>query len=293
MKSSSPSSAASEPSFFSLQVASARRFYLNLQPPKSANLSVICGGVEHCQPDYSIHRRTFPFYSVEYVVQGSGTLKLKDQTFSLSAGAIFSYGPGVAHEIAGDPNKPPVKYFVDFSGGEAARLLNSCGLPPGKVARVFPPNALAPLFDELIQSGLQKRRGDQELCVRLLECITLKIAGCNAPIKGVETLAFDTYQQSRRHIEQNFIRLRTLEQIAGECHTDKAYLCRLFRRYDQQSPYQYLLRLKMNHAAGQLQQPGALVKQVAEEAGYSDPFHFSRIFRKTLGIAPAKFRSLR
>ena len=67
---------------------------------------------------------------------------------------------------------------------------------------------------------------------------------------------------------------------------DVAYLCRLFQRYDHQSPYQLLLRLKMNFAAEWLQQPGALVKQVAERAGFTDPFHFSREFKSVFGVAP-------
>ena len=87
--------------------------------------------------------------------------------------------------------------------------------------------------------------------------------------------------------------MRTLEQIAKECHINNAYLCRLFRRYDNQSPYQYLLRLKMNFAAERLQKSGALVKNVAEEAGFTDPFHFSRVFTSVLGLSPAAFRDLR
>jgi AraC-like DNA-binding protein len=54
-----------------------------------------------------------------------------------------------------------------------------------------------------------------------------------------------------------------------------------------------LLRLKMNHAAERLHQPGVLVKQVAEEAGFSDPFHFSRAFKSALGLSPDAFRRLR
>ncbi len=74
---------------------------------------------------------------------------------------------------------------------------------------------------------------------------------------------------------------------------NNAYLCRLFRRYDHQSPYQYLLRLKMNLAAEILQRPDALVKQVAEAIGFSDPFHFSRSFKTVFGLSPDAFRRLR
>jgi AraC-like DNA-binding protein/quercetin dioxygenase-like cupin family protein len=281
------------PEFFSADVAAARRFYLDLNPPKNRQLVVVCGGLERCTPDYQIHREKFPFYSIEYVARGRGEVKLKGRSHTVQQGCLFSYGPGVPHHIIGDNAEPLTKYFVDFAGTNATGLLRSCGLAAGRVSEVFPAKALQPLFDELIQAGLQVRRESTELCSKLLECVALRISGASAPLEGSETHAFATFQHCRQYIEQHALRLRTLAQIAGECHVNNAYLCRLFRRYDNQSPYQYLLRLKMNHAAERLQQPGALVKQVAEEAGFNDPFHFSRVFTSVFGISPAAFRGFR
>ncbi len=292
MKRRLPERSGAEPEFFSAQVAEARRFYLNLQPPEGTPLAVVCGGLEHCRPDYVIRRQTFPFYSIEYVTRGQGEVRLNGRAHTLGPGSVFAYGPKVAHEITGDPANPLVKYFVDFAGTDALRLLRSCELAPGRLARVFPPSALGLLFDELIESGHGGGRG-QGLCVRLLECVALKVASVQAPAGGPGEPAFGTYQQCRNHIERHFLRLHTLEQIAGECHVNNAYLCRLFRRYSQGTPYQYLLRLKMNHAAARLIQSGALVKQVGGEVGFADPFHFSRVFKKVLGLAPETFRRIR
>jgi len=281
-----------EPAFFSSAVAAARRFYLDLNPDSNVPVSVVCGGLEQCGRDYAIHRETFPFLSIEYVARGTGQLHLQGKSYALAPGTIFSYGPGIRHDITGDMRSPLAKYFVDFSGKNGMALLKLCQLAPGRVARVFPPDALGALFDELIHTGLSFGRQGGGLCVKLLECLALKIARVNAPLKDAETPAFVSYQQCREHIKLNFRSLRTLEQAASECHLDKAYLCRLFRRFDQQTPYHYLLSLKMNHAAELLQQPGILVKQAAEETGFEDPFHFSRVFRNILGVSPAKFRKM-
>jgi AraC-like DNA-binding protein len=294
MKRHHPASAASSPpDFFSPKVAVARRFYSDLLPSPRQRLAVVCGGLEHCTVDYAIHRATFPYFSIEYVARGSGTLRLRGRTQPLRPGSLFAYGPNVPQDIEGDPRDPLVKYFVDFAGTEAIQWLRRCGLEPGHSAQVFPPHILAPLFDQLIESGLQVGPENLELCVKLLESLALKIAAQRAPAIGAETLAFATYQHCRAHIEKHFLRLRTQHEIAGECHIDAAYLCRLFRRFDSQSPYQYLLRLKINYAAERLQNRGVLVKQVAAETAFSDPFHFSRVFRKVLGLSPLAFRTLR
>jgi AraC-like DNA-binding protein len=284
---------AASPEFFSIQVAAARRFYLNLRPPPRTRLAVVCGGVEHCAPEYAVQRDTFPYYSLEYVARGEGCLKLGRKSHELRPGTVFAYGPGVRQNIVTNPQKPLVKYFVDFAGNHAKKWLQSCHLPPGKAAQVFPPGELQPLFDELIRSGQRGTRYAPKICDQLLGALGLRLRESRAPLKGTDSPAFATYLACRQLIHEEFRRLRTLEQAAKESHVDMAYLCRLFRRYDHQSPYLLLTRLKMNVAAEQLQQPGALVKNVAADLGFANPFHFSRVFKSVFSVAPETFRRLR
>jgi AraC-like DNA-binding protein len=199
----------------------------------------------------------------------------------------------VAQTFFADPKDPLVKYFVDFYGPQSKGILRSCQLAPGNVSQMALPHELQNLFDELIHCGQRGRPGVNELCAKLLECLALRIGESRIPHESAETLSLLSYQHCRQHIEENFQRLKSLEQLAGECHLDAAYLCRLFQRYDHQSPYKFLMRLKMNLAAEWLEQPGALVKQVAERAGFRDQFHFSRAFKNVLGVSPNTFRRLR
>jgi AraC-like DNA-binding protein len=290
MKKSSPPS---KPDFFSTQVSQARRFYLNLKPSLKTKLAVVCGGVEHCTPDYVIGRKSFPFHSVEFVAQGSGWLKLNRSEHVLQPGSVFSYGPNISQDISTSSHQPLIKYFVDFAGTDAGRLLKLSKLQPGTVSRVFPPAEIQPLFDELIRNGLRGTSRSQEICSRLLEGLILKVYDARAPLPGQDTLAFSTYQQCRNHMDQNFLRLRSLEQISAECSVDKAYLCRLFQRYDHQSPYRALIRLKMKFAAQRLQSPDAMVKHIAEETGFTNQFHFSRVFKSVFGLSPRSLLKIR
>jgi len=288
-----PSGAPAQPGFFSPQVFSARRFYLDLNPAPDVPLAVVSGGLEQCTPDYSIHRSTFAFYSLEFVLRGQGRVKLRGRTYDLQPGTLFSYGPGVRHDIEAAGRDPMVKYFVDFSGPDAPPLLRTCQLAPGNISRVFLISEVQTFFDELIRSGIRGSRFAPDLCAGLLKCLALKIAESRSPLSGAGNLSFATFQTCQQHIQAHFLELKTLAQIARQCHVHRVYLCRLFQRYNHQSPYQYLMRLKMNHAAERLRVPGAMVKQVAEQVGFADPFHFSRAFKAMLGLSPKAFCQLR
>jgi AraC-like DNA-binding protein len=282
-----------QPKFFSPQVREASRFYLDLSPSETCELSVVCGGREHCTPDYAIQRADFPYFALEFVAHGKGTLNLAGRKYHLVPGTIFTYAPGFSQHITGDASNPLVKYFVDFAGTEGLRWLAEYALSPGSVTRISDPGEIQDVFDDLIRDGLKNSRYASRLCDARLEFLLIKIADLSVPGDAVHSPAYATYRRCQRHIQTHYAQLKTLAQIAKQCHLDPAYLCRLFRRYDHQTPYQFLMRLKMNQAAGRLLDPGTLVKQVATELEFEDPCHFSRAFKSVFGLSPEAFRQLR
>jgi len=281
-----------DPVFFSHQIAGARRFHLDHLPVGGA-LAVVSGGREHCTADYEIHRRSFPFRGVEFVVSGKGKVGFGGREFPLVAGTVFSYGPRTPHDIVTDRSAPMVKYFVDFTGTRAASLLRDPGPAPGGVVLTSAPDEVMAVFDELIRNGMRETPFSARITTVILEHLLLKIAETTIPSGSSASPAFATYQRCRQFIQDHWLELDTLGQIADACHIDPAYLCRLFRRFDHQSPYQFLLRLRLRHAAARLRGGRVPVAVVAEELRFADPFHFSRAFKQLMGISPSAFARLR
>jgi AraC-like DNA-binding protein len=282
-----------QPEFFSAQIVEARRFCLDLNPAPGARLAVVCGGNENCAQDYVLSRSTFPYWALEFVAQGQGRLKLAGQAHELKAGTLFTYGPDIPLEIIPGERETLVKYFVDFTGAEAEALLLRHGPVPGSVIQTSAPNDVLALFDSLIRAGLSGTPLGPQITAAILEHLILKVADTAIPAGTAGTPAFSTYRRCQRYLEEHWADLASLDQAAQECHVDPAYLCRLFTRFDHQSPYQFLLRLRMTRGAELLLTPGASVKQVAEELGFTDAFHFSRIFKKLMGLPPTQFARLR
>ena len=281
------------PSFFSAEVGYSQRFYFDLNPPKH-RLVVVCGGLEICSDNYAIHRKEgFQFLCLEYVLHGAGTLAINAMNRELTAGCVFAYGPGVSIDIVSDPKHPMTKYFVCFAGRGATELLASAKLRSGDASEVSPTFALVRLFEEIIEAGLLGEPAGQSLCTWLLRSLLLKLAVASAPLSNTKSNAFMTFRRCKQLAEEQFLRLRTLDDFAEKCRIDPSYLCRLFQAYGHESPYHFLLRLKMHHAATLLQQSGISVKEAGLSVGFSDQMHFSRVFRKILKVSPTVLKGIR
>jgi AraC-like DNA-binding protein len=284
-----------EPGFFSLQVSEARIFYRDITAKNA--LHVISGGCEHCSPNYRNERNTFPYFCLELVVGGSGTVVWGDKSHPLGPGSVFSYGPGIFHRIQSDEHRPLVKYFIDFSGKAARQRLNESGVAPGTLSQISPTTALIvrETFEQLIDAGLSTSPHAPQLCTLLLETLLVRCADGRVPLPGSadDTHAFTTYRRCREYIDEHASSLRSTREAARACYINESYLCRLFDRFAGVSPLQHLTRLRINVATQSLVEPGRLVKEVAEELGFVDPYHFSRTFKKICGVSPQEFLRLR
>lgn len=278
----------STPPFVSRQVATARRFYLNLRPRREAGIAVVCGGCESCAPDYLIDRATFPYLSVEFVAAGAGTVRLGAETFPLLPGSVFTYGPKSPHRIRSDARKPLLKYFVDFIGRDAAALMQETGLAPGAFRPVTDIGEVRECFDTLIRVGSRRDAYTERMCGLQLQLLVYGIARSPHAISANERRARLTFERCRQFIDAEFLRFDSIDDVASACRVDRSHLCRLFRRFHDESPLRYLQRLRMHWAANRLQESPLLVRQIALELK-TDPYHFCRVFKRVHGVAPTEF----
>jgi AraC-like DNA-binding protein len=281
-----------EPPYFSDQISAAERFYLRLNPADPAPLTIISGGAEHCRPEYTIQRPGFPHPIIEFVARGTGQLTLRGQTTPLAAGSIFTYGRGMAHHISCTPQQPLTKYFVVLSGKAGRDLMHECRLAPGTVGRVSHPEQIQQIFEDLIKHGRDDHPDRHRMCAMVAQYLIIKIGDLAVPGDTASTSrAFTTYQRCRQYIGDHYLTIKNLNDVAEACHVDRAYLCRLFQRFGREQPGHYLLHLRLNRAADLIQNSELMIKEVSDKLGFSDPYNFSRAFRRAFGVPPGHLRT--
>jgi len=278
------------PEFVSQQVSEARRFFLHVNSSRKLPLEVICGGVERMRSEYVVDRKDFPYFAIELVTEGEGTLLLNGSEYHLTAGSVFAYGPNASHTIRSHPQNLMRKYYIDFVGTQGNKLLLDSKLKTsGKNYAAFAVGGvheLIDVFELLLRNGVSSGPVVPAICASLTQLLFLKIQQLKLPQGIAMPKAYTTYERIRHYIDDQFLQLHSAQDIAIKCDVTPVYLSRLFGRFSDCGAYQYLLRRKMNYAAGLLMKEGLMVKEVAQRMGFADAFQFSRSFKRVYGIPP-------
>lgn len=104
--------------------------------------------------------------------------------------------------------------------------------------------------------------------------------------------AVDRFEPVLAFINDHLAESITLARMAAVMHLHPTYFSNLFAHTFGKSPVQYLRLKRVERAQWLLVSSAAPLSQVALEVGYDDVLYFSRVFKQTTGIPPARYRKL-
>ena len=67
-------------------------------------------------------------------------------------------------------------------------------------------------------------------------------------------------------------------------------LYKIFVKHAKKSPQQLLLAYRIQLAKNYLRNPSLSIKTISNELGFSNPNHFSTLFKKSIGMSPKEYR---
>lgn len=95
-------------------------------------------------------------------------------------------------------------------------------------------------------------------------------------------------QYMKEHVEEDLSR----EDVAAYVNLNPAYLSRLFKKETGQNLIDYLIGTKMERARLLLDTTGMTVSAIAQQVGYCNFSHFTKMFKKQYGVNPQEYRNV-
>lgn len=237
--------------------------------------------------------RTVPSLVSAHVIGARFRVDWEGGGSNRASGDCLCITEDVLHRSTLLPPDPGVSRWshVRFRALGAIDPLRALELPPvfgGAVAVAIGDvnEALVALVEPTGLAAVARRRS---LCFRLLELV----ADLGTPREsGVELL---------RSAERLAPVLAAVEADLGRENLDLPRLARIaglspsrfhavFRTAFGVAPSRWLQERRLARARELLAGSDLPVQQVAEQAGFNDPFHFSRLFKRRQGVPPAEYR---
>ena len=255
----------------------------------------------------SIGRHDHDFYELVYVTEGFCLHDAYGEVTLLMEGDLFILKPGVAHRYVG--NRVTRIYNCIFS--EQALVAGKAALSglPG-MDRLFSDDK-AERVPRLHLSLNERKRCQRQLELMLEECAerqpgwNLRLAGlllcvlvdyarAYAAHVGVdsESAAYSGYVASAlSFIDAHYADPElSVREIAAQVGVSGDYLSRQFRQVLGIAAQEYLKRYRFARAMAMLQ-TDMPVGEVAEGVGFRSLCHFSREFKKEMGVTPSQYRN--
>src|SRR5438132_201731 len=108
------------------EVTRGRYFFLDLVAKTTGPVRVALGGHERCGVRYRVQRESYPFATLELVIEGTGTVAYgAGEPQVIRAGSLFAHGPGVPIRIESGPGQTLVKTFICLTGRGARALIEA------------------------------------------------------------------------------------------------------------------------------------------------------------------------
>ncbi|MBR2344083.1 MAG: AraC family transcriptional regulator [Clostridia bacterium] len=236
-------------------------------------------GLMHCAPSYSFGPAVRGYWLIHYILSGRGSFTNDRGTHEVRAGDIFIIRPGEVTFYEADAETPWSYSWAGFHTElELPRVLYS--------SDVLHVPFLEEIFRTLPEYADLSRAGAPELFTGQIYCLLGMLRqrlGVGAP-------------DAERHIraavsimEREYQRGIDVSEIAERLHLNRSYFTKLFTTVMKCSPGDYLYEIRMARAAELLARPEYSVGVVAASVGYSDPFVFSRAFRRRFGCSPREY----
>ena len=255
----------------------------------------------------TIGRHDHDFYELVYVKEGFCLHDAYGEVTLLMEGDLFILKPGVAHRYIG--NRVTRIYNCIFSeqalfGGRG----QLAGLPG--MERLFSENRAERV--PLLHLSLGERKRCQRQLELMLEECEEKQSGWGMRLSGLlmcvlvdyarsfaahvgedsEGAAYSGYvTQALSFIDAHFAEPElTVREIAGAVGVSADYLSRQFRQTLGIAAQEYLKRYRFARAMALLQNDMP-VGEAAKGVGFRSLCHFSREFKKEMGITPSQYRN--
>ncbi len=234
--------------------------------------------------NWNFEHNHMPFWRLYYNFAEGALLKHAKQTINLEPNKIILISPDTEITTAAAKEKHIKHFFVHFD--------ISC-IAKHQPSGIFEVDAsdMHPLINMICRENKDFNGLRNTLRVRSL--VTFLLSHLPDDILHLWMLKSNAEERILsviNYLQENYQKKPTNEELAAVADISVNQLLRDFKNHTGLPPQTYLRREQIRNACILMNSTTLSIDEVAEQTGFFDRYHFSKIFRRVTGLPPAAYR---
>ncbi|APZ48630.1 hypothetical protein BW721_02515 [Jeotgalibaca sp. PTS2502] len=258
---------------------------------------------------YSLDFHTHKEYELVLLHGGNCRFLVGNQFFYLQPGQLLMLDGMKIHKayVSGDPQdyeRSVLRFDSDWirpllQGINLERLLNLFEENGSGLIRIFKKRDEA-IIENMIGEittlvDLEKNRVNEArlklAVVQLLIQISISTDHIIRKDQGFRDEKTEIVEKVSNFLFKNYNRSISIDDVSQAVNLSKSYMSHVFKEVTGHTIMTYLMQYRLSKARSQItQEPNQLIKVISQENGFESEAHFSRFFKKNIGLSPSQYK---
>lgn len=220
---------------------------------------------------------------LHYIHSGEVTVLLDGVPYDLKPGMLYLFPQNMKFELLLVESTRVDHTFFDFFTQPVISMQEPIAIKPRDFPFII--SALGVLF-EIAQAYPTYPSMEPNAYTKPVESYLYNLLFLIDKQMQIDTIHDSRINTVLEYIHAHYSQEITLDQLTRLTNLEKNYLIRLFKRYMNATPHQYITKYRFIIALSLIKK-GYAPGEVALQIGYSDVASFSHAFKRIYGIAPS------
>ncbi|NIJ53621.1 AraC family transcriptional regulator [Dyadobacter arcticus] len=252
------------------------------------------------------------FFELVYIISGTGTQVINDNTFQYHPGHMFLITPEDTHSF--DIETTTRFFFIRFNGVYIRRnaslvaasqhndqlqrlefILQNANHQPGCILKnQTDKSIIKPLVDAIIREYVNRDLYNKDLIQHYVNTMIILVARNIAKYlpEKINACTDEKALDILQYIQQNIYHPDKIKAgyISKHFGISESYLGRYFKKQTNETMQEYIISSRLKLVETRLLHSNLRMNEIADELSFTDESHMNRFFKKSKGMSLGEFR---
>ena len=244
-------------------------------------------GYFDCTPNYSTNRNLFSSYLLIAMLTGSLSFETRKNRGVVRAGQALLLDCNAPHSYAAQGKCSFT--FIHFAGAQSKDIYDEIERTGGNLIHVPDPNTLHEAIGEMLSLMREDRRMNEGQASAMIYAMLMKLLEYSGGT-GAGGIGNPMVDRAIQYIQTHLTEKLSVEEIAASTGYSPSYFSHMFTEETGLSPYQFVLKSRLDQAQQLLKTTRLTVQEIAFQCGFNSAANFCYTFRRMTGLSAHEYR---